>query len=103
MAVRFKHSGALGDLFYCLPVVRALAGPEGGDVLLNTGRGTSAQWHTGSRTDKSEVLRKLYPAAPYIELHPDDAARLGIADASPVSVRSRRSSFPICSVCRRRS
>jgi Uncharacterized anaerobic dehydrogenase len=58
--------------------------------LLNTGRGTSAQWHTGSRTNKSDVLRKLFPAEPYVEIHPDDAARLGIASASPVRVRSRR-------------
>src|SRR5690606_39415241 len=28
---------------------------------LNTGRGSSAQWHTGSRTNKSAVLRKLAP------------------------------------------
>lgn len=58
--------------------------------LLNTGRGTSAQWHTGSRTDKSDVLRKLYPAAPYVEIHPSDAARLGVSPASPVVIRSRR-------------
>lgn len=68
--------------------------PEGPDsefpFLLNTGRGTSAQWHTGSRTNKSDVLRKLYPAEAYVELHPDDAARLGIAAASPVLIRSRR-------------
>ncbi|MBC8012065.1 MAG: molybdopterin-dependent oxidoreductase, partial [Burkholderiales bacterium] len=58
--------------------------------LLNTGRGTSAQWHTGSRTNKSDVLRKLFPAAPYVELHPDDAARLGIAASTAVRIRSRR-------------
>ncbi|MEN9841450.1 MAG: Nitrate reductase [Verrucomicrobiota bacterium] len=58
--------------------------------LLNTGRGTSAQWHTGTRTDKSDVLRKLAPRSLIVEIHPADAARLGIADASPVSIRSRR-------------
>ncbi|MCX6938885.1 MAG: nitrate reductase [Verrucomicrobia bacterium] len=58
--------------------------------LLNTGRGSSAQWHTGTRTDKSDVLRKLAPRSLIVEIHPADAARLGIADASPVSIRSRR-------------
>jgi hypothetical protein len=29
--------------------------------LLLTGRGTSSQWHTQTRTGKSAVLRKLYP------------------------------------------
>ncbi len=58
--------------------------------LLNTGRGTSAQWHTGTRTDKSDVLRKLAPRSLVVEIHPDDAARLGIADAGAVRVWSRR-------------
>lgn len=59
---------------------------------LNTGRGTSAQWHTGSRTRRSAVLRRLAPAAQLVEIHPDDAARLGITDGARVVVRSRRGS-----------
>ena len=57
---------------------------------LLTGRGTSAQWHTGTRTEKSDVLRKLHPAAVYVEIHPDDAKRLGIASHGRVKVSSRR-------------
>lgn len=57
---------------------------------LLTGRGTSAQWHTGTRTEKSDVLRKLHPSAVYVEIHPDDARRLGIASHSRVKVSSRR-------------
>lgn len=57
---------------------------------LLTGRGSSAQWHTNSRTGKSAVLRKLYPAEPQIEIHPDDAARLKIASGDWVAVISRR-------------
>lgn len=58
--------------------------------LLLTGRGTSAQWHTGSRTEKSDVLRALSPARCYVEMNPRDAKRLGIAPNSDVCVRSRR-------------
>lgn len=58
--------------------------------ILNTGRGTSAQWHTGTRTDKSDVLRKLAPRSPIIEIHPADAVRLGIKDTDTVILRSRR-------------
>ena len=58
--------------------------------LLNTGRGSSAQWHTGSRTNKSDVLRKLAPTSLYVEINPDDAARLGIVKDSTVLVSSRR-------------
>ncbi len=61
--------------------------------LLNTGRGTSAQWHTGSRTNKSDVLRKLAPTELIAEINPEDAARLGIAAASAVTIRSRRATI----------
>ncbi len=57
---------------------------------LLTGRGTSAQWHTNTRTGKSAVLRKLYPRDCYVEIHPDDARRLGITAEQWVRVRSRR-------------
>ncbi len=61
--------------------------------VLLTGRGTSAQWHTNTRTGKSAVLRKLYPADCYVEVHPDDAKRLGIAPHSQITVTSRRASL----------
>src|SRR5690606_18461311 len=57
---------------------------------LLTGRGTSAQWHTNTRTRKSPVLRKLYPADCYVEIHPGDAARLGVHPEDWITVRSRR-------------
>lgn len=58
--------------------------------VLLTGRGTSAQWHTNTRTGKSAVLRTLYPANAYVELHPDDALRLKIKPNSRVALISRR-------------
>ncbi len=68
--------------------------PETTDVsypfLLLTGRGTSSQWHTQSRTAKSNILRKLYPAEPYIEIYPADAARLSLKEHDTVLIRSRR-------------
>jgi assimilatory nitrate reductase catalytic subunit len=58
--------------------------------LLLTGRGSSAQWHTGTRTQKSDVLRKLYAEGIYVEINPLDAGRLGIAPRDLVRVSSRR-------------
>ncbi len=58
--------------------------------ILLTGRGTSSQWHTQTRTSKSDVLRKLYPKNPYVEINPGDAARLGIRPNGRVRIRSRR-------------
>ncbi|MFV0442766.1 MAG: molybdopterin oxidoreductase family protein [Planctomycetaceae bacterium] len=58
--------------------------------LLLTGRGSASQWHTQTRTGKSAVLRKLYPAAPFVELNPTDAARLGVVHNERVLVASQR-------------
>jgi ferredoxin-nitrate reductase len=60
--------------------------------VLLTGRGSSAQWHTGSRTDKSVVLRKLAPTVLTAEIHPEDAERLSITANDRVLVKSRRGS-----------
>ena len=57
---------------------------------LLTGRGSSSQWHTQTRTGKSEVLRKLAPNTPYVEISPQDAAALGIRANEWVVVRSQR-------------
>jgi assimilatory nitrate reductase catalytic subunit len=68
--------------------------PEGADsdypFVLLTGRGSSAQWHTGSRTAKSAVLRKLAQNSAWIEIHPDDAGTAGIGNGDQVRVSSRR-------------
>ena len=56
--------------------------------LLNTGR-LPHQWHTMTKTGKVAKLNKLNPG-PFVELHPDDAARLQISDADPVEIASRR-------------
>lgn len=66
-----------------------LTSPEFPFVLI-TGRGTSAQWHTNTRTGKSAVLRTLYPANAYVEINPIDAEQLGIRPNSTVELTSRR-------------
>ena len=58
--------------------------------LLMTGRGTSSQWHTNTRTGKSDVLRKLYPSNCYVETNPQDAEKLGIRRNWVVRIASRR-------------
>ena len=59
-------------------------------LLLLTGRGSAAQWHTQTRTAKSAVLRKLYPARVYVEVNPADARGRGIVTGDTVRVESRR-------------
>ncbi|HTI68712.1 MAG TPA: molybdopterin oxidoreductase family protein [Candidatus Limnocylindria bacterium] len=63
--------------------------------VLMTGRGSSAQWHTNTRTGKSDVLRKLYPEHAYVEIHPDDAKALGVGPGEKVEISSRRGSLVV--------
>jgi sulfite reductase (NADPH) flavoprotein alpha-component len=56
--------------------------------VLNTGR-LQHQWHTLTKTGKIATLNKLNPG-PFVELHHEDAAALGIQDKDHVEIRSRR-------------
>lgn len=62
---------------------------------LNTGRGTSSQWHTQTRTKSSAILRKLYPADPYAEIHPEDAKELGFLNDEWIIISSRRGEIKV--------
>ncbi|UZI32646.1 bifunctional nitrate reductase/sulfite reductase flavoprotein subunit alpha [Streptomyces sp. VB1] len=56
--------------------------------VLNTGR-LQHQWHTLTKTAKIAKLNRLDPG-PFVEIHPDDAAALGIGEDDGVEVASRR-------------
>ncbi len=56
--------------------------------LLNTGR-LPHQWHTMTKTGRVAKLNKLNPE-PFVELHPEDAARLDLGAKDKVEVASRR-------------
>ena len=56
--------------------------------VLNTGR-LQHQWHTLTKTGKVAKLNKLNPG-PFVEVHPDDAARLDVRDGDSVEIASRR-------------
>ncbi|UNB55223.1 bifunctional nitrate reductase/sulfite reductase flavoprotein subunit alpha [Mycolicibacterium sp. YH-1] len=57
-------------------------------MVLNTGR-LQHQWHTMTKTGRVDKLNRL-DNGPFVEIHPDDAARFGIADGARVEVTSRR-------------
>ncbi len=64
-------------------------------LLLMTGRGSVAQWHTETRTRQSAVLRKLSPSGLALEIHPADAAAVGIEPQDQVLVTSRRGQITV--------
>lgn len=59
-------------------------------LLLLTGRGSSAQWHTETRTSKSAILKKLHPEHLMLEMNAQDAEHLGLKDDARVTITSRR-------------
>lgn len=67
---------------------------------LLTGRGSSSQWHTETRTNRSAILRRLHRTEPWAELHPTDAENLGVAHEDMVQIASRRGSLRARAVVR---
>ncbi len=55
--------------------------------LLLTGR-TRDQWHSGSKTAQLDKLQRHKPLR-FVEIHPGDAARLGITEGQPITIHSR--------------
>jgi formate dehydrogenase alpha subunit len=61
---------------------------SGFPLILTTGR-ILEHYHTGSMTRRSEVLDKLCPNGT-IDIHPEDALKLGIVDGDIVAIASER-------------
>ena len=87
---RFFHGDGKARILFDVP--RPPAEPTDAEfpLVLLTGRGSSAQWHTGSRTGKSAILLKMHAEGSFVEIHPDDAAAREIANGERVAVSSRR-------------
>nr|WP_260227644.1 molybdopterin-dependent oxidoreductase [Streptomyces sp. Je 1-79] len=76
-------------VFFARPHLPAAEMPDDDyPFVLNTGR-LQHQWHTLTKTGKVAKLNKLDPS-PFVEIHPDDAARLGVDEGDSVEVASRR-------------
>ena len=81
-AIEFKEAAELPDDKY--------------PFLLTTGR-LMFHWHTGTMTRRSESLHQEVPEA-YVEIHPDDAAAIGLNGASRVRVSSRRGEIELAAL-----
>ncbi len=80
-----RGRGLLAPLAFRPPVEEP---DEAFPFLLSTGR-ILFHWHGGTLSRRSPGLDAIAPAAE-AELHPVDAARLGVANGEPVRVTSRR-------------
>jgi sulfite reductase (NADPH) flavoprotein alpha-component len=87
-SLRFPTASGRG-IFYARPHIPPAEMPDDDyPFVLNTGR-LQHQWHTLTKTAKVAKLNKLNPG-PFVELHPQDASALGVADGDSVEVASRR-------------
>jgi assimilatory nitrate reductase catalytic subunit len=87
---RFFHADGRAKLLFEEPRKQPETTDKNYPLVLLTGRGTSSQWHTGTRTNKSAVLRKLFPEDAYVEISPQDARDGQIKQNEWVVVESRR-------------
>jgi assimilatory nitrate reductase catalytic subunit len=85
---RFFHEGGRGRIIAVTHRPPAAKTEPRFPFRLNTGR-IRDQWHTMTRTALSPRL-SAHLAEPFVEVHPDDAARLGIAPADLVELHSPR-------------
>lgn len=87
---RFYHADGKAKLLFDAPQPMPEPACDEYPLVLLTGRGSAAQWHTQTRTGKSSVLAKLYPNEPFIEINPADAEALQLKPQQKVTVQSRR-------------
>ncbi len=59
-------------------------------LILLTGRGSSVQWHTGTRTERAPILKKMSPRQLYVEVNPLDAENLGFVSGQSIWVESKQ-------------
>lgn len=86
--LRFPTASGRG-VFFARPHIPPAEMPDDDyPFVLNTGR-LQHQWHTLTKTARVAKLNKLNPG-PFVELHPEDAAALGVVDGDSVEVASRR-------------
>ena len=60
---------------------------------LTTGR-MLEHYHTGTMTRRSDGLNELVPTG-FVEVHPDDASRLGVNDGAEVTLETRRGTITV--------
>jgi formate dehydrogenase alpha subunit len=89
---RYLHKGTFKrgkGKFHAVEFVAADELPdEDYPFVLTTGR-QLYQFHTGTMTRKSAAINQVSPTG-YVEIHPADAARLGVSNGQKVEVATRR-------------
>ncbi len=86
----YKFYTENGKANFCLVHAQGLAEPVSNDYpfVLTNGR-LYGHWHTQTRTGHIAKIQKMHPKA-ILEIHPNDAERLGVKTEDWIQVKSRR-------------
>lgn len=87
---RFFTPDGRANFVFDTPTPPPEVATEAHPLVLMTGRGTTAQWHTQTRTARSSLLASLAPERPHIEVSPADAETRGLVSGDKASVSSVR-------------
>ena len=94
--IQFYHSVTEDDraLIWFRPQAPAPEAPdEAYPYWLCTGR-VLEHWHSGTMTQRIAQLHRAMPRA-YVEMHPDEAARLGIGNGQHIVIETRRGALEL--------
>jgi assimilatory nitrate reductase catalytic subunit len=89
----FFHGDGRARMIADLPTPPPDPLDEAYPLWLLTGRGSSAQWHTETRTAKAPVLQGLHAGCSYVEINIAQARALGIGRHEWVRIVSRRATI----------
>ena len=87
---RYFHADGKARFVFAEPTALPESTSTQYPLVLLTGRGSSSQWHTQTRTSKSPVLRALEDHTLAVELSPEDARARSVADGDWVEIASAR-------------
>jgi len=87
---RFCHEDGRARFLVAEPLPLPESPSQDYPLLLLTGRGSSSQWHTQTRTKHSRILEKLVSQDVYVEISVTDAEALAVASDEFVDVTSKR-------------
>jgi assimilatory nitrate reductase catalytic subunit len=85
---RFFHQDGRARFIFAEPLMPRECPTGDFPYILLTGRGTSAQWHTETRTRQSPILKRLYRDEAIVEICPEDATREGLEAEDLVQITS---------------
>lgn len=86
---KFFHKDGKAKFIFALPKESKSTPDQEFPLWLITGRGSSAQWHTETRTAESPILTKMCQRQPFAEVNPRDGQKYRIEDRAITEITTK--------------